>query len=331
MTDLSETPKDRPTLSINPKAARGRGATSPTEIPVKGWRDIALRVKDEMARDHVSVVAAGVAFFGLLALFPAIVAVISVAALLLEPSQISTQLDAALAALPTGAAEIIAGQIETVLEGDREAGWTFVLGLVLAVYAAAKGMKSLIEGMNIAYDEEETRGFLHLNALAIGLTLLVAAGVILGIAAAVVVPIVLETVGLGETANTILSLARWPVLLLFTLAGLAVIYRLGPDRDDARWRWLTPGATLAAILWVAGSFAFTIYVESFGSYNETYGSIGAVIVLLTWLWMSALIVMLGAEINSEMEHQTRRDTTTGPREPMGVRGAEKADNLGEVP
>ncbi|MBF9042326.1 YihY family inner membrane protein [Rhodobacterales bacterium HKCCE4037] len=310
---------------------RGRDATTPAQMTLKGWRDVLFRVKDKFIADHVSVVAAGVAFFGLLAIFPAIVASISTAALVLDPSQISTQLDAMLGALPGGAAEIISGQVEDVLSDEERAGWTFALGLFLAIFAAARGMSSLIEGMNIAYDEVETRGFIQLTLLAIGLTLLATVTLVLAMSVTVVIPTIFSAVGYGDTAEAVLGIVRWPFLALLMLVGLAVLYRFGPDRSDAKWVWLTPGSVLAVALWLIGTAAFTVYVENFGSYNETYGSIGAVIVLLTWFWMSALIVMLGAEVNAELEHQTKRDSTTGEPRPIGERGAVKADHVGPVP
>lgn len=311
---------------------RGRTANRPSEIPAAGWRDIAMRVYGELSRDHVSVVAAGVAFFGLLALFPAIGAVMSVAALVTDPATIETQLAEFVAVLPENAASIIQAQAEAVASsGQTGLGLAALLGVVLSLYGASKGMKTLIEGMNIAYDEEEQRGFFKKLAVSLGLTLFVVFGLLLAIAVIVVLPAFLGSLGLPDALVTAVEWGRWALLAVLTVAGLSILYRIGPSREDPEWRWVTWGAVIATVLWIAGSLGFSLYVRNFGSYNETYGTLGGVIILLTWLWLSAYIVLLGAEINSEMEHQTRRDSTTGRDLPMGQRGAVKADKVGESP
>ncbi len=311
--------------------ARGRHAETPTEIPATGWKDIALRVKDEIAADHVGLIAAGVAFYGLLALFPAITAAMAIAGILTEPQGIVDQLERIGQLMPEQAADIIIGQA-TQVAGSSEGGLGLaaVGGILLAIYSASKGMASLIEGMNVAYDEDETRGFVKLTLLRLGLTLFLIVGFLLGIGVAMVLPAVLGNVGLGPVVEWGARLASWAILVLLTVFGLAVLYRYGPARDDPEWQWVTPGAMLATLLWVVGSVGFAFYVGNFASYNETFGTLGGVIVLLMWLWLSAYIVLLGAEVDSEMEAQTRADTTTGPEEPMGRRGAIKADRLGET-
>jgi membrane protein len=312
--------------------ARGRGARRPQDIPMPGWRDIGLRVKDEMTADHVSIVAAGVAFYGLLAVFPAIAALISIAALIYDPAEIEAQLEAFAAALPQQAAEILLGQARKVAGGaGGGVGLAAVGGILLALYSASKGMKTLMEGMTIAYDETDTRGFIAKNVTALALTAMLVFGVLAAVALTIVLPALAGMLGLGETLRGWLTLAAWPVLGLLTIFGLAVVYRYAPSRECPRWRWVTPGALLATVLWVLGTLAFSVYVRNFGSYNETYGAIGGVIVLLLWMWLSAFIILMGAELNSEMEHQTRRDTTSGEPLPMGERGAVKADTVGRRP
>ncbi|SFC08695.1 YihY/virulence factor BrkB family protein [Tropicimonas isoalkanivorans] len=311
---------------------RGRQAEYPQDIPKQGWRDILLRVKDEMTVDHVSVVSAGVAFFGLLAIFPAIGALISIAGLAFDPTTISEQLDTVAAVLPESAASIMQTQAEKVASnGDTGIGFAALLGIILSLYSASKGMKTLMEGMNIAYDESEERGFISLNLTALALTLFLVVGLIIALAFTLIVPALLGTFGLSDTVEAAVALGRWPVLALLTVLGLAVVFRYGPSREDPQWKWVSVGAVAATTVWIAGSIAFSLYVSNFGSYNETYGALGGVIILLTWLWLSAFIVLLGAELNSEMEHQTKKDTTTGAPQPMGERGAEKADTVGEVP
>ncbi|MGR3485887.1 MAG: YihY/virulence factor BrkB family protein [Paracoccaceae bacterium] len=310
---------------------RGRDARRPTEIDGKGWRDILMRTKTEITVDHVSVVSAGVAFFGLLALFPAIAAVVSIAGLLLDPATMEQQIAGVAAVLPQDAAAILTDQAAKVAANDTAAGWGVALGILLALYGAQKGMKTLIEGMNIAYDETEDRGFVKLYLTSFALTLFLIFGLIVGFGFAIVAPAVAAALSLPGWIEALLTYAVWPLLAVLTVIGLAVLYRFGPSRSPAQWSWLTPGALVATALWIAGSIGFSIYVANFGTYNESYGTLGGVIVLLTWLWLSAFIVLLGAELNSEMEHQTARDTTIGGREPMGHRGAVKADTIGETP
>ncbi|WP_022708522.1 YihY/virulence factor BrkB family protein [Paracoccus zeaxanthinifaciens] len=314
------------------KQHRGRRAEAPTEIPAKGWWDILKRVKNEISSDHVSVVSAGVAFFGLLAIFPAIAAVISIAGFFLDPADVAGQLDSLVTILPESAASIIQDQITAVTGGDETAtGIAALFGIAVAFYGATKGMLTLMEGMNVAYDEEETRGIVALYATGGALTLFLIFGILVSMGAILVVPVVLDVLPLPGIVETIISWAQWPVLAALTMFGLAVVYRFGPSREDPKWRWVSPGAIVATILWLAGTVGFSIYAQNFGSYNETYGTIGGVIILLTWLWISAYIVLAGAELNSEMEHQTRLDTTTGQPRPQGQRGAVKADTDPDLP
>ena len=309
---------------------RGTRAHTPTEIPPRGWWDIMLRVKSEVAADHVSVVSAGVAFFGLLAIFPAIGAVISIADFFLDPANIADQLESMVTLLPENAAAIIQDQIVKVTGGDDTAtGFAALFGIALALYGATKGMMTLMEGMNIAYDETETRGMVMLYATGIALTLCLIFGLLAAIGLVMVLPVLFGFLALPDWFETLVTWLKWPLLAAFTMLGLSVVYRFGPARENPKWRWVSPGAVVATVLWLAGTVAFSIYAQNFGSYNETYGTLGGVIILLTWLWLSSFIVLLGAELNSEMEHQTRKDTTTGAARPMGQRGAIKADTRPE--
>ena len=314
------------------RSTRGRDAETPRQIPSKGWRDIGWRVKDELTADHVSVVSAGVAFFGLLAIFPAIGALMSIAGLIMDPSAIEAQLESAASALPQSAASILQEQARSVASNSGTGlGLAAIAGVLISLYGASKGMRTLMEGMNIAYDEEEERGFVKQYAVSFSLTLLLILGLLIALGFTVVVPALLGNLGLPEIVVTLVEWGRWPLLAMFTVLGLAVLYRFGPSREDPEWRWVSWGAVVATVLWILGSIAFSIYVRNFGSYNESYGALGGVIILLTWLWLSAYIVLLGAEINSEMEHQTKHDTTTGRDEPRGERGAVKADEVGRSP
>ncbi|SDY58432.1 YihY/virulence factor BrkB family protein [Citreimonas salinaria] len=311
---------------------RGRGAERPQDIPRPGWRDVLLRVKDELTADHVSIVSAGVAFFGLLAIFPAIAALISIAGLILDPAAIEQQLASVAGVLPADAAQIIESQArEVASNAGAGIGLAAAGGILFSLYSASKGMKSLIEGMNIAYDEEESRGFIALNVIALALTLFLIVGVLIAFGATLAAPALLGQMGLSQGAQTAVTYGRWPLLAILAIFGLAVVYRYGPSREHPQWRWISPGAVVATVIWLIGSILFSIYVRNFGSYNESYGALGGVIILLTWLWLSGFIVLLGAELNSEMEHQTGKDTTTGKPLPKGERGAVKADTIGRTP
>ncbi|WP_415836546.1 YihY/virulence factor BrkB family protein [Palleronia rufa] len=289
-------------------------------------------MKEEITTDHVSVVSAGVAFFGLLAIFPAIAALMSIAGLLLDPGAIEEQIAGITAVLPQNAASILEGQASKVASGAGGGiGLAAIVGLLLSLYSASKGMKALMEGMNIAYDEEEDRGFIMQNVVALALTLFLIVGLLIALAFTIVVPAFLGNLGLPDAVVALVTYGRWLILAILTMLGLAVLYRYGPSRDDPEWQWVSVGAIVATIFWIIGSIAFSVYVRNFGSYNESYGALGGVIILLTWFWLSAFIVLLGAELNSEMEAQTERDTTTGPPERKGRRGAEKADHVGETP
>ena len=312
-------------------AERGRRAERPSHIPRPGWRDILLRTWNEISDDHVSLIAAGVGFYGLLALFPAIAALISIWGLLFDPQQIEQQIETMSGFLPADAATIVRDQARTIAAGSGGLSVAAAGGILLALYSAAKGMKALMEGLNIIYDEQEERGFIKLNLVALGLTLMMILAMLAALGAIIIVPVLLGAVGLGPVAETLVSLLRWPLLFAVALIILAIIYRYGPSRAQPRWRWVSWGAAVATVFWLLGSIAFSIYVQSFGSYNETYGSIGAVIILLMWFWLSAFSVLLGAELNAEMEHQTERDSTSGEPRPRGRRDAYVADHVGEVP
>ena len=314
--------------STSAEEDRGRDAERPRDIPKAGWRDILLRSKDEMARDHVSMIAAGVAFYGLLALFPAIAALISLWGLAFDPQAIEQQIEKLSGALPQQASEIIKEQAKRLAAGTGT-GLAAIGGLLLTLYSAAKGMKALNEGLNIIYDEEEKRGFVKLNLVAFLLTVAMIGMMVATLGAIVVLPALLGGLSLGSGVETLVVWLRWPLLALVAVIGLAVLYRFAPSRARPRWRWVSWGAVIATVVWVIGSIAFSLYVRNFGSYNETYGSLGAVIVLLLWFWLSAFIVLMGAELNSEIEHQTARDSTDDGRQPIGRRGAHVADTLGE--
>lgn len=310
---------------------RGRSADTPTEIPARGWKDILWRTYEEFNKDRVMSVAAGVTYYALLAVFPAIAALVSIYGLFSDPATIQDHLNTLSGVLPSGALDIIREQVVRIAsQGGGALGFGFIFGLVLSLWSANAGMKAIFDALNIVYGEEEKRSFIKLNLLSLTFTLGAIAFILVALVGIIVLPIVLNFVGLGSRAEWILSLARWPILLIGVIFGLSLLYRFGPSRDKAEWKWVTPGGIVAAVLWLAVSMLFSWYVANFGSYNETYGSLGAVIGFMTWIWLSTVVVLFGAEINAEMEHQTTKDTTEGAHQPMGTRGAKMADTIGEA-
>lgn len=311
-------------------AGRGRDARSPGEISKRGWKDILSRVKGEISADNLSMISAGVAFYAILALFPAIAALISIYGLMADPAQVEQQIQAMSGFLPGEASTLIREQMHSVASRSGGAlGLGVAAGILFALWSSAKGTKSMMTALNIVYDEDESRGFFKLNAVALLLTLFM---VLLGVVALgliVVLPVALGVIGLGGVAETLVSLARWPILGALVVLALAILYRYAPDRHRPRWRWTSWGATGAALLWLLASWGLSVYVSNFGNYGATYGSVGAVIVLLLWLYVSAFVVLLGAEVNAEMEHQTARDSTEAGDQPMGRRGAHVADTVGK--
>ncbi len=309
---------------------RGRGADAPTEIPPAGWLDILKRTMGQLKSDNVPVVAAGVGFYVFLAMVPAIVAVVSVYGLVADPVDVERQLGSLLGALPSDAADLVRTQVQAITaQGPTSLGVGVVVSVLAALWAASKGMQALIVALNIAYDEEETRKFLRLRGLALALTVALAVAAVVGVGGMVLAGKLASALGtFGEIAIVVL---RWPILGAFAVLVLAVLYRYSPDRDAPAWRWVSPGALVATVLWLAGSVGFAVYVNNFGKYNETYGTLGAVVVLLLWLFLTAYAIIFGAELDAESERQTRQDTTRGERQPMGERDAYAADTVASAP
>ena len=309
---------------------RGRDAYAPNEIPAKGWLDIVWRVKDKIAEDRIGLIAAGMAFYGLLALFPTLSAIVAIAALFAEPQALTAQINALAGVVPREVTEIIAGQIEE-LTGSRSSGLGFaaILALLIAVFSASKGTFSLMQGINAAYNETEKRGTVKLFAMRIALTAFLIFGVCAGFAITLLVPAATALFDGNPFVEGLIAALAYLVVFILTICGLAVLYRYAPSRRHARMRWISPGALVACVIWIVASAGFAFYVGSFATYNETFGTLAGVVVLLMWFWISAYIILLGAELNAEMEAQTARDSTVGRDRPRGERGAVKADTLGE--
>lgn len=307
---------------------RGRQADAPTEIPRAGWKAILLRTKASIKNDQVGLLAGGVTYYAMLALFPGLIAAVSIYGLVVDPAELQEQLNSLAANLPESAAGLIETQLRSIVE-TPESGLSIALAISLAgaLFSASSGMKGLMGAITAAYDEAETRTFLRLRLRALVLTLgaLLVLGVALGLVA--VVPPLLRALGLGVVGRIGGNVASYLLLAVLLAAALAVLYRFAPDRDEPRFEWTSVGALVAVALFVVASIGFSFYVSNFGNYDATYGALGGVIVLLLWLYITSFIVLLGAELNAEMEHQTARDTTAGPSEPMGARDAYVSDTV----
>ena len=313
-------------------ASRGREAGAPRDIPARGWRDILLRVKDRIKRDNLSIISAGVAFYALLAIFPGLIALVGLYGLAFDPQQVGEHISALTAVLPGEAANLVGEQLAEVTSMEKTSlGVGSIVAILLALWSASAGMRTLMTALDVAYAEEENRGTIKFYGTSLLLTLGAVVGALVAIATIVGVPVLLGLLGLGETMEKIVAYARWPLLAVIMLIGLAIVYRYGPDRRKPMWRWTTWGAVIATVLWIGGSALFSLYVTQFGDYNKTYGSMGAVVILMTWFLLTSYMFLIGAEINAEMERQTRKDTTDSGDKPLGGRGAHAADTVGHTP
>lgn len=310
---------------------RGRSASRPSQIPLRGLLDVIWRVGHQIIVDRVMLVAAGATYYFLLALFPGLAAFVALYGLVANPLTIADHVQALEGIAPAAAIGLIHTQLEALASQTRNTlNFAFYGGLAVSLWSVNAAIKALFEAMNIAYNEAEKRSFLRLNLVSLGFTLGAIFTGFLLIFAIGVIPTVLAFVDLGDMAGRLIGLTRWPVLLAVIGFGITLIYRFGPSRERAKWRWLSWGGLLATPLWLAASFAFSYYIENFADYNATYGTLGAVIGLMVWIWISVVILIVGAELNAELEHQTARDSTTGKPLPMGERGAMVADTLGKA-
>jgi membrane protein len=305
----------------------GGRAERPTEIPARGWLQVAKRGWKEAKADQVPLLAAGVAFYAFLAIFPALIALVSIYGLFADPSTIANQLGSVTATLPEDARQVITDQV-TMLASRRSAlSIGLIISIVIALWSASAGISNLLTAINVAYDEEEKRGFVKKRLLSLGLTLGAIVFMMIMLAIVAVLPPLLKAVFGTGALRWVFQILGWLVLIVIVAVALAILYRLGPDRDAPRMRWVSVGAIVATVMWLAASIGFSIYSSTFGNYAKTYGVFAGIVVLLFWLWLSMYSILLGAEINAETEQQTIEDTTKGPEEPLGERGAVKADSV----
>ncbi|MBT8319353.1 MAG: YihY/virulence factor BrkB family protein, partial [Gramella sp.] len=282
----------------NQKYHKGKYAEKPREIPATGWKEIGKRVFNQLSADHVQIVAAGIAFYFFLALFPAIIAMINIYSLVIDPSQIREQFSALSNILPSQAYEIITGILEPILNKPNSTlGWSLVISILVSLWSANKGTSALFEGINIAYDEKDERGFIKKT----GITFLFTIGAIvmglLSLMLLIFYPAFIDKIGLPSGLESFIDWGRWFLIAFLFIIALGMLYKNAPDRDDPEFKWVSWGAILSTILWIGGSLLFSWYVESFGSYDKVYGSFAAVIILMLWLFITAFIILLGAEIN----------------------------------
>ena len=327
LASKGSTPKDR---SRNDAGARpGVGAEAPEEIPLQGWWQIAKRVVQKFGENELMSEAASVTFFALLAMVPAITAIVSVYGLFADRATIGDRLAAMSGFVPSGGMDIIRDQVQRLTQSPAGGlGIGAIIGLLAALWSANQGSKAMFSALNAVYGERESRGFIKLTLTSLSFTLCTIVVLLVAIAAIVVLPLAFSFIGIGGSAvDLIARVGRWPATLLLLILALSLLYRFGPSRRPARWRWVTWGGAIAAIAWLALSAGFSWYVSNFGSYNKTYGSLGAIIGFMTWIWLSATVLLAGGQLNAEMEAQTERDSTVGGDKPVGGRGARAADTV----
>ncbi|HET7724495.1 MAG TPA: YihY/virulence factor BrkB family protein [Propionibacteriaceae bacterium] len=324
MSEISSPRQDRRQAADVP----GSHADKPTQIPPRGWKEVALRGWREAKADQVPLLAAGVAFFGFLALFPGMVATVLIWGLVANGSTMSAQTSTLTQSLPSDARSVIASQVQALTATPRAAlGWGTLITVLLALWSASGGMNQLVTAITIAYDEKVKRSFVKQRGLALALT--VGAVVFLAIVMALVgvAPAVFSAIGFSGPLRWLSEVLRWVLVAAIVMVVLAVLYRVAPDRRGPKLRWVSVGAITATVLWLLASAGFSLYVSLFGHYAKTYGALAGVVLLMLWLWITSYAVLLGAEINAESEEQTDADTTHGPAKPLGRRGAVKADDL----
>jgi membrane protein len=307
----------------------GHWAKSPWQMPWPAWKDIAARTWKRTWQDNVGLVSAGVAYYGFLAIVPLLGIIVMLYGVFADPQTVVSNVRAITTILPPDAAQLIADQIIAAVKSTKETkGLGIIVALLVALYGGTNGASALITALNIAYEEKEKRSLGRYYLLAGVMTVCAVALAVLALAAATVLAFLGNLAPQASDAFVVVGrLVGYAALALIAAAVAATLYRFAPSREDARWRWITPGSVFAAVTWLLLTLGFSFYVTSITDYNVTYGSLGTIIVLLTWIYLSAYALVFGAELNSEIEHQTARDSTTGKPVPMGQRGAWAADHV----
>lgn len=310
-------------------AHAGRDASSPTDIPAGGWKDVALRAWKEASKDNIAIVAAGVAFYGFLAMVPLLGAIVLTYGLFADPQTVIRHAASLTGMFPADVAKLIAQQLLNVVHtSGGKKGIGLIIALGIAFWGARNAASSLVVALNIAYEEQEKRSFVRVTLLSLIITAGgVAMALLVGAAVALLAALQDLLPGLGPVGVILGKVLTYILLGALAAAAAATMFRYGPSRDEAKWKWITPGSLFFASVWILLTLGFGFYVSNFGNYGATYGSLSAVIVLLTWLYLSSYVLLLGAELNSELEKQTARDTTEGAPQPLGQRGASSADQV----
>lgn len=307
----------------------GREAEAPSQIPAQGWKDILFRTFSSISEQRLMALAAGSTFYVLLAIFPAIAALVAIYGLFSDPGMIGKQLTLMQGLLPAGATDVLGQELKRLSsQSNGTLSFALVAGLAIALWSANSGVKALFDSLNQVYGEKETRSFFKLNLITLIFTIISILLLAVALAAVVVLPAIVDRLGISDFTATISQVARWPFLFIVLAIVLAFVYRFGPNRREPKWRWVTWGSAAAALLWIIASLLFSWYAANFGSFNKTYGSLGAIVGFMIWIWISMIVVLLGAELDAEMEHQTARDTTVGAARPQGQRGVYVADTVG---
>jgi membrane protein len=310
---------------------RGRHADAPTQIPPKGLKDVFWRLVSEIVADRVMLIAAGVTYYLLLASFPALGVLVSLYGFIADTTTLGAQIGFLSSVLPPGALDIVLSQLTTLTaQKTSTLSFAFVVSFLIALWSANGGVKALFDAMNVAYGETEKRSIVRLNLMSLAFTLGALAIATVLIFAIGVLPLALAFLHLDNSVELLAKWVRWPFLLVLVGIAIMMIYRYGPSREKAKLRWISWGAIFSTLCWMAASVLFSYYLSNFAHYNATYGTLGAVIGLMVWIWISVIIVIVGAELNAELEHQTISDTTTGAPKPLGERGAVMADTIGKA-
>jgi membrane protein len=315
-------------LTDENKTVYGHQADRPRQIPAKGWKQILIRVKDKIPQNHIPIISAGIAFYLFLALFPALAALLSIYGLVMDPQQVQEQISQLSGILPEQGQQLLSENPSECCWSVRSGPW---MGCGIKYFIKSlerqSGHKSFIEGVNIAYEEENRRSFIKETAISLLFTLAAIVLFIICITIIVAFPAFMGTLGLPEVLITVIDWVRWLILGLMVVFAIAAIYKFAPVRNNPRFNWVSWGAVIATLLWLVASWAFSFYVRKFGDFDETYGAVAAVIIMMLWLFLTSFLILIGAEINSEMEHQTSKDTTVGEPEPLGSRDAYHADRV----
>ncbi len=331
----SENPAAEP-LSLQEARARERGrgrrARTPVHIPWRGWKDIFIRTYHQVQDDRLLSLAAGVAFYSLVALFPALAAGVSIYAFFSDAASITNHISLVADIIPGSALDLLRDEISRIAgRSDGRLSSGFLIGFAIALWSANAGMKAIFDALNIIYDEQEKRGIVWLNLVSLFFTVCGIGGALIALSAIVVFPLALAALGASSLdAPLMIGILRWPVLFALVIVALALLYRYGPSRRLAKWRWISVGSVFAAVTWLVVSYLFSWYLANVANYSATYGALGAVVGLMMWMWLSTIVVLVGAELNSEIEHQTAHDTTVGLTRPLGARGAVMADTVGQA-